>query len=159
MAMDYGFGYYGLPVDEAKCIDLLRQSADLGLSQAHYHLGSSYATGTTGLKQNEEEAFKYFEKAAESGHLDSRNNLGCKEARNGNDVAAMRHWRLAASGGFKLSMEVLFAGFEQRSLRHSDLAKTLRAFYRARAEMTSEDRKNFIEYLKRNGKYKEEYDL
>ena len=39
MAMYCGFGRYGLPVDQAKCIDLLLQSADLGFPDSQYQLG------------------------------------------------------------------------------------------------------------------------
>ena len=41
---------------------------------------------------------------------------------------------------------------------HGDLAETLQAMYRARAEMKSEDRDQYIEYLKRTGEYEAEYD-
>ena len=44
-------------------------------------------------------------------------------------------------------------------LQHEDLAKTLRAFYRARAGMKSEDRDEYIAYLKKNGKHEERFDI
>ena len=40
MAMKYGDGARGLPVDELKCIDLLRQAAGLGFPSAQYQLGN-----------------------------------------------------------------------------------------------------------------------
>ena len=55
-------------------------------------------------------------------------------------------------------MEGLIECFEDGLLHHGDLAETLRAFYLARAEMKSDDRDEFIEYLKENGEYKEEYE-
>ena len=72
MAMENGNGGLGLPVDQAKCIELLRESAGLGFPSAQYHLGSFYRFGEMGLEQNEEEALKYLEEAAEGGHLCSR---------------------------------------------------------------------------------------
>ena len=159
IGMDYGDGDFGLPVDHAKCIELLRESAELGNPDAHYQLGNQYRNGARGLEKNAEEAFKYFKKAAEGGHLASRHNIGAIEANNGDVVAAMRHWRLSASGGYKNSIERLIARFELGLLHHDDLAKTAQAFYRARAEMKSEDRDKFIAHLKMTGEYEAEYDL
>ena len=56
------------------------------------------------------------------------------------------------------SMEILILCFEDGLLRHGDLAETLQAFYFARAEMRSDDRDSYIEYLKMTGVYKEEYE-
>ena len=157
LGSDYGYGRHGLPLDQTKCLDLLRQSADLGCSDAHYQLGSFHNTCAMGLEQNEEEALKYFEKAAEGGHLVSRHNLGWFAKDTYGDSAAMPHWRLAASGGFKKSMILLTECFEIGLLHHSDLAETLQTFYRARAEMKSKDREQYIAYLKRRGEYEAEY--
>ena len=159
LALDYGYGHYGLPVDQTKCIELLRQSAGLGHPAAQYQLGKFHYDGEMGLEQNEEEALKYWEKAAEGGCLDARHNLGCIEGGNDADVAAMRHWRLSASGGYKKSMGVLIECFEHGFLHHGDLVETLQNFYRSRAELKSKDRDQWIKHLKNTGKYKEEFDL
>ena len=156
IAMAYGHGRLGLPVDQAKCIDLLRQSADLGESSAQFQLGIFHHCGDMGLQRNEEEALKYYDKAAEGGYLISRFNLGCVEDMKGDDVAAMRHWRLAAAGGFMKSMLNLIVCFDEGFLHHGDLAEALQAFYRSRAEMKSEDRDRYIEHLKETGEYREE---
>ena len=158
MAMKYGDGTHGLPVDEVKCIDLMRQAAALGFPSAQYQLGNFHHYGEMGLGQNEVKALKYWEKAAEGGDLTSLHNLGCIEADRGDLVAAMRHWRLSASGGYKRSMGALIAWFEDGLLHHGDLAETLQVFYFARAEMRSDDRDSYIEYLKMTGVYKVEYE-
>ena len=159
LAMHYDAGGLGLSVDQAKCVDLLRQSADLGFPVARYQLACFHHDGEMGLEQNDEEASKYLEKAAEDGNADARHNLGCTEYNNGNNVAAMRHWRLSASGGHRRSMDALIECFEEGLLRRKDLAETLQAMYLARAEMKSDGRDKFIAYLKRTGKYKAEYDV
>lgn len=86
-------------------------------------------------------------------------NLACAELERGHSVAAIRLWRLSASGGDKGSMNNLILFFEAGSLRHGDLAETLRVFYRSRGELQSEDRDKYIEHLKKTGEYKEEYNL
>ena len=159
MAFDYGYGWKGLPVDQAKCINLLRQSAGLGFPDAHYSLGNFYCNGEMGIEQNKEEAVKSYKKAAEGGNIHARHNLGWAEDANGDYVAAIRHFRLSASGGLRGSMKALIIFFMNGSLRHSDLAEAVQAFYLARAEMKSEDRDKFIQYLKLKGEYNEEYDI
>ncbi len=154
----YGHGELGVAVDQAKCIDLLRQAASLGYPSAQHQLGNFHHNGEMGLERNEEEGFKYEKEAAEGGHLLARNNLGCTEGRNGNFAAAVRHFRLSASGGYREAMEAFITYFEFGLLRHRNLAETLQAFYLARAELRSEDRDKYIEQTKHTGKYKKEYD-
>jgi hypothetical protein len=158
MAMKYKDGYRGLQVDDAKCIELLRESADLGYPEAHYQLGVLHRRGEMGLEQNQEEARKYFKEAAEGGYLLALINLALIEHENGDYVAAMRHLLMSASGGYRTSMECLFGCFEDGLLRHDDLAETMQAFYRARAEMKNECRDEYIAYLKSTGENTEEYE-
>ena len=158
MAMSYGYGQFGLPIDQAKCIELMQHSAGLGCPTAKAQLGSFHYFADMGLEENEEEALKYWEKAAEEGHLITLHYLGCIAEENGDHAAAMRHWRLSASGGSKRSIEKLMARFARGLLHHADLSETLQAYYLARSELKSEDRDKYIEYLKMKGEYKEEYD-
>ena len=155
----YGAGRYGLPLDQAKCIDLVRESVSLGNAFAQCQLGTYYYNGEMGLEQNEEEGDKYWKEAAEGGYLVARHLLGSKEFGNGNNVAAMRHMRLSASGGYRKSMDNLIACFEEGLLHHGNLAESLREYYRSRAEMKSEGRDQYIAYLKSTGKYHDTYDF
>ena len=157
LAIDYGYGQNGLSVDHTKCVDLMRQSAALGCPIAHFQLGVFHHEGGMGLEQNEKESLKYLRKAAEKGNIKALHNLGCAENESGDIVAAMRHWRLSASRGSKLSMNSLIACFEDGYFHHGKLAETLQTMYAARSEMKSEGRDHFIEhYLKRIGEYQEE---
>jgi TPR repeat protein len=60
--------------DQAKAIELWKQAAKLGSSQAHYHLGNSYREGGD-LKK----AKFHYEVAAMAGHDVARHNLGFME--------------------------------------------------------------------------------
>ena len=91
LAMAHGRGELGLPVNQATCVQLLRQAAGLDCPAAKF--------GEMGLRMDEGEALRYMVVSAEGGDLDARHNLGCAEGASGDDVAAMRHWRLSASGG------------------------------------------------------------
>jgi len=158
LAMKYGHGWNGLSVDQAKCIELLHQSAGLGYYLAQFQLGAFHNRGEMGLQQNEVEASKYFTEAAEGGDVESQFLLGCTAYENSDHAAAMQHWRLSASGGFKMSIHDLIGCFEKGLLHHGDLAETLHAFYLARAELKSNGRDQYIAHLKETGEYKEEYD-
>ena len=157
MAIKYRDGKSGLAVDQTKCIELLRDCADLGCPEAQYYLGEYHHDGEMGLEENEGEAVKYWEKAAAGGRLLARHNLGCIEEHNGDHVAAMRHFRMSASAGYMPSMGSLIGCFQEGSLQHEELAKTLRAFYGARAERKGEGRDLHIKYLKMTGAYHEEF--
>ena len=159
VALHYGYGYRGLSVDQAKCLELLHQSADLGFPLAQSLLGDFHHQGMMGLEQNEDEGLKYWERAAEGGHINAQHNIGCAKATNNDLFAAMHHWRLSASAGYRASMGTLIVYFEDGVLHHGDLAETLQAFYCARSEMKSKDRDAYIGYLKRTGKYREEYNF
>ena len=86
--MQYGYGQLGLPVDQDKCIDLLRESAGLGHSGAQYQLGCCHPFGQIGLERNKAEAIKWREKAVEGGDVHARYNLGCADFANGDRAAA-----------------------------------------------------------------------
>ena len=158
LAMKYGRGWNGLSVDQARCIELLRQSAGLGYNPAQYQLGAFHKCGEFGLEQNEEEALKYWMKAAEDGDVESQFHLGCTAYENSDHVAAMHHLRLSASGGLRSSMNNLIVYFQDGLLHHGDLAETLKAMYRSRAELKSEVRDQYIKHLKETGKYDDSMD-
>ena len=158
MALDYGFGEFELPVDQGKCIELLRESASLGFPPAQFQLGVFYSHGCMGLEQNHEKAIQLWEKAAKGGYLPAIDSLGCTAHGAGHHVAAMRHFRLSASHGDRRSATDLIGYFQRGFLHHGDLAGALQAMYRAIADMRSKERDEFIEYLKEEGKYNEMYD-
>ena len=158
MAMAHGHGKGGLPVDQARCIELLQYSAGLGYPRANYQLGAYHHADLMGLERNGDQAFEYWEEAAKGGDVRARHNLALFVGP-GNAVTAMRHWRLAASAGDRLAMDHIIVNcFEGGFLRHGDLAEILQVMYRSRAETRSEDRDLYIMDLKMKAKYDESHD-
>ena len=51
-------------------------------------------------------------------------------------------------GGYRESMKGLIIYFEVGLLRHGDLAEILQNMYLSRAEMRSEERNKYLEYMK-----------
>ena len=158
LALNYGQGWLGLPLDQDKCVDLLREAADLGCPDAHYELGNFHRNGEMGFEQDDAKAQMHWERAAEGGHILALNNFACMEDISGDIVAAMPHARLSASGGHRRPMEGIISCFEKGFLRHSGLAETLQAFHRSKAEMKSDGRDKFIEHLKKTGEYDGPYE-
>lgn len=54
----------------------LATKAHNGDPQAQYDLGMAYRKGQQGLAQNDQEAFNWISKAAQSGHAEAQNELG-----------------------------------------------------------------------------------
>ena len=59
----------------AKALDMLRKSADGGYPEAQAKLGFFYQSGAGGLSISKEDALKWFERAASSGHIMAHYNL------------------------------------------------------------------------------------
>ena len=73
-----------------------------------------------GLEKKEEESMKAYKEAAKGGHTLARHNLGVTKYANGKYVAAMRHWRLSAPGGYRNSTGALIDCFEASRKACSD---------------------------------------
>lgn len=159
MSGHYGNVWHGLPVNEAKSIELLRKSVALGCPAAKYKLAHFHENGAMGLEQNKHEACKHYKEAAEEGIVYAWHSLGRIEEENGDRVAAMCHWRLSASWGHRRSTATLIEYFEYGLLHHGDLAETLQSAYRARAELKSDGRDQYIAHLKETGEYEAEYEM
>jgi TPR repeat protein len=159
MAAFYENGLYGLPVDQAKSVELLCESASQSYPPAQHRLGMFYRDGEMGLEKKEQEGLNYLKKAAEGGDVHALHKLGVEEGMDGRYAASMCNLRLSAAGGHRDSMEALIGCFGIGVLRHKDLAETTRAFYLARAEMKSDDRDRYIAHLKMTGEYRKECDL
>ena len=69
-----------------------------------------------------EELMKAYKEAAKGGHTLAQHNLGVAKYANGEYVAAMRHWRLSAPGGYRNSTGALIDCFEEGLLQHGHLS-------------------------------------
>ena len=80
-----------------------------------------------GLEKDEEKEIHHLEEAAIGGHPVARHNLGCKEGRKGNVERAMKHFIIAATQGYGVSMKELMNAFKLGHVSKKELAATLRA--------------------------------
>ena len=115
------------------------KAAELGDAESHYQLSHLYMSGE-GVEKDEEKELYHLEKAAIGGHPDARYNLGCYEGRNGNIERAVKHFIIAATLGFEMSMKMLWAEFRDGNITKEDLDTTLRKHQAAIDEMRSPER-------------------
>jgi hypothetical protein len=136
----YHYGNGGLQQDRAKGTELWTQAAELGSSQAHYHLGSICHQGGD-LKK----AKFHYAAAAMAGHEVARNNLGTMEAESGNMERAVKHWMISASAGHYHAMNNMLLAFNKgHGVSKDEIDVTLVTYNNTCAEMRSKARDSFI---------------
>jgi TPR repeat protein len=135
-------GFGSLQQDEGRAMELWKQAAKLGSSDAHHHMGNVYYEGGD-LKK----AKFHFGAAAVAGNEEARSKLGDIEGSSGNVERAVKHWTIAASAGHFNSMNHLRKGFEQGVISRDAIDSTLAAYNSSCKEMRSEARDAFIRTL------------
>ena len=86
---------------------------------------------------DKKKAKHFYELAAMDGDVIARHNLGCVES---NEHRALKHFILAARGGFSDSMDEVENGFLAEYIAKDEYEKTLRAHQKIQDEMKSDDR-------------------
>ena len=138
----YTQGQLGLLQDRDKGIELWKQAAGLGSSQAHYHLGNKYFHGGS-MKI----AKFHYETAAMAGHEEARSNLGTLEAQSGNMERAVKHWAIASSAGNHQAMNNLLVALKRDLVPQDEFESALTAYNNSCAEMRSEARDAAIQRI------------
>ena len=155
LAGDYSDGDLGLPVNETRALELYRRAADLGNPAACYALSAAYCNGELGVLQDDAKATEYLERAAKCGHIRARHHLGYLSDLSGDKDSATKHWRISAAAGHKASMDALIEYFQRGVINKSCLEKSLRAKHVAWKETQTDERDQYVEFLKSIGKYKD----
>ena len=135
----YARGINGLPQDWAKANELYLKAGELGCADAYYNLGQSYNEGM-GMTLDKKKAKHYYELAAMNGNVHARHNLGCLEGQAGNNHRAMKHFIIAASVGFKFSLDSVKRGYMAGHVTKEQYANTLREYQKSQDEMKSDAR-------------------
>ena len=99
----YSHGDDGLTQDHAKALELWHRAGEFGHAHAYFNIGLAYNDGN-GVERNEKKAKHYWKLAAMGGEVMSRNNIAVLEWTAGNLDRALKHFLLAAGGGYKTSL-------------------------------------------------------
>ena len=157
---DLGFSYMeggkGYPVDHGKALEYLLKAAEMGNAAAYYGLGGLYIKGGGEIDIDVVLGTQYLREGAKRGDIQSRHMLGLIEYEIfGDKDLAVKHWRTAAAAGLKKSADKLIKCCREGIISKSDLEGYLRAKHEAWAEMHSEERGKYIQFLKRTEGYEE----
>ena len=134
LGANYANGTMGLPRDMAKANELYLKAGELGSAEAYFNLG------IVGVAIDKKKAKHYYELAAMNGNVMARYNLGCMEEHAGNNHRADKHFMLAASAGFKLSLDGVKDGYMDGNVTKDEYANTLRQYQKNQDEMKSDAR-------------------
>mmetsp|Transcript_2808 Transcript_2808/g.6475 ORF Transcript_2808/g.6475 Transcript_2808/m.6475 type:complete len:137 (+) Transcript_2808:31-441(+) len=114
-------------------------SDDLGSILAMFDLGDAFHKGD-GVEKDHAKATEFYMKAAMQGHVPSRYNLGCYEAKKGNFHRAVRHLLISAKMGEERSLAAIKKMFMTGLTNKEQYAETLKGYQCAAEEMKSHDR-------------------
>ena len=153
LSLFYKDGEYGLSSDNEKYLELVHQAASLGSAESHYTLGLEYfgVFGLPCVAKDCSKALGHFEAAAKGGHVCSRHELGEKEYFDGNKKTAVRHWRISAAAGFKMSVDKLIKCFQEGIISKESLEESMRAKHEACEAIRSEGRDLALNVMKLEG--------
>jgi TPR repeat protein len=135
-------GAGGLQQDKERAKNLWTQAAELGSSDAHFHLGRYYDVWGDSKKSK-----FHYETAAMAGYDDARFNLGYDEYHAGNVERAVKHWIIAASSGNHRAMNNVLVSYNQGLVSRDTMDSTLIAYNNSCADMRSEARDAAIRML------------
>ena len=131
--------------DFSKALELWQRAGDLGSSIAYYSIGCAYKYGR-GVESDEEKARHFWERAAMSGNILSRHNLGILEENSGNMDRAFKHYVISAGLGYNKSLEEIKELYNNGYATKDDYETALRARQAYVAEVRSSQRDEAAAY-------------
>ena len=130
-------GGIGCEEDEARSLELARESSGLGSRYGQYTLGVLYHTGSGGLAEDYAQALAFYRLAAAQGLDVAQYNLGYMYFRGqgveGNHTEALRWYQLAAAQGYSLALYYVAECYERGLGVAVDVAEAIRWYRRAQA--------------------------
>lgn len=136
----YRDGEFGLPQNLKKSLELQFQAAELGSStSALASIAHAYNSGE-GVEKDVDRSIHYLELAAIKGNEGARFNLANTWKYYGQMERAMKHYMIAARGGFDECLKEVGEGYKAGYITKDEYASTLRTYQHSIDEMKSEDR-------------------
>ena len=139
LAFFYTNGYFGLPQDRAKALELRHKALDLGCFDACSDIGSAYDRGA-GVERDQKKANYYYEQGAMRGCVDARLFLGLEEMIAGNIDRALKHFMIATEGGQNFSLDQIKCLYLNGDATKDDYTKALHAYQAYLDEIRSPQR-------------------
>jgi len=136
----YRDGIRGFPQNHLKALELWHRAAELGYALAYNSIGYAYEHGTRGVEVDKKKATHYYELAAMGGDTLARHNLGIMEQKAGNIGRAVRHYMIAAGGGYSDSLKEIKELYSYGYATKEDYTKALQAYQAYLGEIRSRQR-------------------
>jgi len=133
----YNEGSYGLPQDQTKALELFYRAVELDHTASHNFIGYAYDKGR-GVEVDKEKATYYYELAAMGGCVYARHNLGVDEENQGNMNRALKHYMIAASGGYHGSLKFIKEFYTDGYATKEDYTKALQLYQAYLGEIKSD---------------------
>ena len=125
--MYYDAGTDGCPQNKAKAFELYLQAGELGNADAYLNLGNEYGRGVC-VERDMKKAKHYYELAAMAGGAQARHNLGALEFYAGNFDRALKHYMIAAGGGYAKTLNAIKELYTDGHATKDDYAKALQVY-------------------------------
>ena len=109
----YNYKLWGLARDTNKAFELFNKAVALGSVMAHDQIAKiikNAYSDESDIEWDMDKAQKHVELAAMGGHESARHNLGMMEKMMGNKEREMKHYMIAASSGFEMSLKEVGVG-------------------------------------------------
>ena len=135
----YSKGSHGLTRDRTKALELYHRAGELGYTKAYFCVGNAYWTGE-GVERDKKKANHYYELAAMGGYEVARFNLGGAEGSAGNRERAVKHYMIAAGGGYNNSVKNIQQLYMTGHATKEDYTKALLAYQEYFEDVRSEQR-------------------
>ena len=135
----YQNGRDGYPQNYTKALELYHRAAELGQNQAFCSIGYAYDIGQ-GVKVDEKKANHYYELGAMRGDVYARRNLGHNEIQAGNFDRALKHYMIAAGGGYSDSLNEIKKLYSHGIATKDDYTKALQSYQEYLRKIKSKQR-------------------
>ena len=129
----------GLTKDVPRAMGLWTEAAELGLLDAHNHLGIIYYSGD-GFEQDKPRGTHHWQQAAMKGHAESRHWLGTVDFEAGNYALAVQHLMISAKMGEEKSLNAIWEMLNKGLATEAQYAEALLGFRDVAEEMKSPHR-------------------
>jgi len=139
LGMYHRDGRYGFPKDYEKALELWHRAAELGDAKAYCSIGYLYEQGE-GVEVDKKIAVHFYELAAIRGDINARHNLGYIEATAGNFDRALKHWKIAAIGGYSTSLKDIQIMYSNGAATKEDYTEALHSYQEYLGEIKSAQR-------------------
>jgi len=136
---DYFLGKGRHPQDYDKALELFQRAGELGHAMAYSNIGYAYEFGR-GVDVDKKKALHNYELAAMGGNTTARYNLGVNEEVAGNMDRAIKHYMIAARGGYNLSMKRIKELYTYGNITKGDYTKALHLYQTYLGEIKSPQR-------------------